>query len=256
MSFLKEIYLEKAIDWLKKEKYPRLKNHFQNKKFLKDLKRIEKGEPIDYVIGFSYFLNTKIDLRYRPFIPRDETEYLAQKIIEEFNKKRNKKIKILDLFSGSGCLGIAFLKNIKNCEVHFAEKNKNCLKQIKFNLRLNNLKNKKFKIISSDVFENIKDKYDLIIANPPYVFKITSEVKKVLKWEPKEAILAKDKGLFFIKKIIFEGRNFLKNKGTIYLEFDSRQKSLIEKEIKKANYSSYSFLKDQFNKWCFLKLEK
>ena len=102
MSFLKEIYLEKAIDWLKKEKYPRLKNHFQNKKFLKDLKRIEKGEPIDYVIGFSYFLNTKIDLRYRPFIPRDETEYLAQKIIEEFNKKRNKKIKILDLFSGSG----------------------------------------------------------------------------------------------------------------------------------------------------------
>lgn len=252
-----EIFLEKAIDWLKKEKYPYLKNHFQSKKFLKDLERIKKGEPIDYVIGFSYFLNTKIDLRYKPFIPRDETEYLAQIIINEIDHKNfNKKIKILDLFAGSGCLGISFLKNIKNCEVHFAEKYKKFLKQIQINLKLNNLEKKKFRLIKADVFKGIKEKYDLIVANPPYVGKITSSVKKVIQWEPKEALLSKNRGLFFIKKIISEGKKFLKDKGIIYLEFDSWQKKSIEREILKDRAFSYLFLKDQFNKWRFLKLEK
>ncbi len=259
MGSNKRIYFEKAIQWLKNEKYPLLKNPFQNKKFQKDLERIKKGEPIDYVIGFSYFLNTKIDLSLKPFIPRPETEFLIEELLKKLKEKEYSlakgKIKILDLCAGSGCIGIALLKNLKNVEVHFAEKEKKFIQQIKINLKINHLLRKKYKIIQSDLFQNIKEKYDFIFSNPPYVsLKKNPKIKEVIKWEPVSAIISKENGLYFLKRILKEVKNFLKDNGFLFLEFDSWQKKILEKLIKKENLN-YRFLKDQFLKWRFLEIK-
>ena len=226
--------------------------------------------PVEYEKGYTKFLNCKIDLRNRVFIPRIETEFWVGKAFKNCKLQiancKLKKVKILDIFAGSGCIGIAVLKNIKNSRVDFADIDKRAIEQIKINLKLSRISPKRYKIyqsntraerkvkkrfISSTLFEKLKGKYDVIFANPPYVAKekIKEVQPSVLKYEPKRAILAGKKGLFYIRKFLKEVKKFLKPDGIIYLEFDPEQKNEISNILKKENYKNSKFFKDQFKKW-------
>ncbi len=245
-------YLKRAKKWLLEEKY----NNQKTPAYFKDILRIKKGEPLDYVIGFRKFLDCHIDLSCRPLIPREETEYWVEKAIKEIkNNFKNRKIKILDIFSGSGCIGIAILKFFPNSKVIFAEKYKRFIGQIKLNLKFNNIKKKRYKIIQSNVFTKIKGRFDFIFANPPYVAlkKINLVQKSVLLYEPKKSIFAGEDGLKYIKNFLKDAPQFLKPKGIIYMEFDHYQRKKIEELLKKFGYKNYSFLKDQFKRFRYLK---
>ena len=251
--------LDREISWILKEKYgSRTCEDFKN-----DIKRLKRGEPIDYIIGFTKFLGCKIDLFQKPLIPRPETEYWVEKVIEEIKVSvkttlsRNfygEKIKVLDLFSGSGCVGLAILKNTENTKVVFAEKDKKLLKQIKINLELNKIDSKRYRIIQSDVFQQVDGKYDYVLANPPYIAeKRKNKIQKsVLKFEPKKALFGGKNGLFFIKIFLEGAKNHFKKENKIYMEFDSRQKEEIRKMLKKNGYKNYQFQKDQFKRWRYL----
>jgi len=108
----------------------------------KDIERVRAGEPVDYIIGYKNFLGCKINLQYKPLIPRDETEFWVKQAIENIKgKELISDFKILDMFAGSGCCGIAVLKHIEGSHCDFIDLDDNCIKQIKFNLRLNFLFN-------------------------------------------------------------------------------------------------------------------
>jgi len=215
--------------------------------------------PIEYEKSFIKFLNCKIDLRNRVFIPRIETEFWVKKAIKEL-KIENCKLKIdaLDIFAGSGCIGIAILKNIKNSFVDFVDIDKKAIGQIKINLKLNKIPRERYRIYKSDLFEKIKNKnYNYIFANPPYVAKerLKEVQPSVLKYEPKTSFLAGKRGLFYIRKFLKEAKKFMKPGGIIYLEIDPQQKDEIKNILEKKGYKNFKFSRDQFKKHRFVKIE-
>ncbi|MCX6738326.1 MAG: peptide chain release factor N(5)-glutamine methyltransferase [Candidatus Parcubacteria bacterium] len=244
-------FFEKQINWLLKEKY-------QGKLTARaktDIEKLKRGEPLDYLIGFAEFLGTKIDLKKKPLIPRPETEYWVEKAIEEIKKRKNER-ECLDLFSGSGAIGIAVLKNVPNARVDFGEIDKDFLWQIRFNLRLNKLDKRKSAVIQTDIFKNIKKKYDFVLVNPPYIAKGRKKKaqESVLKYEPRNALFASKDGLLYIKRFLKQAKNYLKPNGKVYLEFDSFQKPEINRLLKKEGYKNFEFFKDQYNRWRYVRI--
>jgi len=209
--------------------------------------------PEEYKQGFKDFLGVKIDLSKRPLIPREETEYWVRVVLKEIKEGAE----CLDLFAGSGCIGISILKNVNNSFCDFGEKEDLFLEQIKISLDLNGIDKERYSLIKTDVFSNIEKKYDYILANPPYVAesRINEVGEDVKMFEPAVALYGGNDGMDYIKVFLNEVVNYLKDSGVIYLEFDPEQKEWIE-EIIKDKYSSYEFLKDQFNKYRFVKIKK
>jgi len=209
-------------------------------------------EPLDYIRGFCEFLGCKIDLSQKPMIPRPETEFWLKKAIKSINQA-GRKIVCLDVFAGSGCIGIAVLKNCPElCRgAVFGEIDKNLIKQIKLNLKINKIPVKRYKVIQSDIFEKIKGKYDYIFANPPYIAEKRKHLvqRSVLDFEPHRALFGGKDGMFFINKLLKDAKKYLNKNGKIYLEFDSFQKKIIEKLLKQFGYKKFKFYKDQFRKW-------
>lgn len=261
------------IKFLLKEKYGLTDLEILNKKHLdvdfkhskeiiKDITLLNKGYPLAYIVGFSEFLGCKIDLSLKPLIPRPETEYWVETSINSLKKIVNQLVnyQVLDLYCGSGCIGIAILKELAinnklNMIVTFADIDVKMLEQTLINLKINKIPSKYYKIIKSNNFSNLKEqKFDYIFANPPYV---SDQIKntnltKTIKYEPSKALYTKNDGLEIINKFLKSGKDHVKNK--IYMEFGYGQKLKIEKILKQYKYSNYEFIKDQYNKYRELKI--
>jgi len=207
----------------------------------------DKDLPKDYAIGWTDFLGIRIDLRYKPLIPRVETIFWIERELPNLKDKK----RILDIFSGSGCLGLYLLKNIPNAKVDFSDISENCIKQIKYNLKINKLKANK--VILSDIFENISDKYDLIVANPPYVPSKRKLPASVVKYES-DYVYAGIDGLKYILPFLEKSLLFLKKGGILLMEIDDTQKTSITKILKKCKISNFEFLKDQYQRIRVLKI--
>jgi len=215
--------------------------------------------PQEYKDGSVDFLGCKIDLSKRVLIPRPETEFWVRQAIVDLQKIAG-EIHVLDIFSGSGCVGIAAAKKNPRAMIDFIDIGKNEIGQIKINLEINVIDKKRVCVIKSNTFENVPHGtvYDAILANPPYIDpeRINEVQGSVLDYEPRQALFGGTRGLEVIEKFLKTARNFLKPLGFIYLEFDPSQIGEVEKIIKKNNYSSFEFFKDQFEQWRFAKIIK
>jgi len=212
--------------------------------------------PIEYKKGWTKFLGCKIDLSKKTFIPRVETEFWTRKSLKEIGDSRY--LLILDVFSGSGCIGVSLLKNIKKSFVDFVDVDERAIKQIKINLKLNKIPAGRYRVIKSDLFKSLRGKkYDYIFANPPYVAR--SRIKEVqpsvLKYEPNRALFGGKKGLFYIKRLLEDGKDFLKKGGIIYLEIDPLQRKDVEDILISSGYKRFKFFRDQFKKYRWVKIK-
>jgi release factor glutamine methyltransferase len=208
-------------------------------------------EPIQYIRGDVDFLGCKIDLSKRPLIPRQETEFWVGRAIARVLEDGAEQKRCLDLFSGSGCVAVAVLEKTGVLLCDIADSQDNCLQQVKINCELNGIDSTRYKIIKSDVFSNIRGKYDYILANPPYVAKdkINEVGESVLEFEPHSALFGGKDGMLVIEKFLEQAKNYLNPDGVIFMEFSPEQKKEIEKILKEQNYKNWKFNKDQFDRW-------
>ena len=215
------------------------------------------NQPIEYKRGYVNFLGCKIDLRFRPMIPRKETAFWLEKIIGDIRKK-GENFAFLDVFSGSGCIGLAVLKNCSKWAKMgiFSDIDERFARQAKINLKLNKINPKKYRVLRSDIFKNITGRYDYIFANPPYVGLDNRHLvqESVLDWEPLIAIFGGEDGLLYIRKFLKDAKKYLNKGGKIYLEFDHLRKREIEKLLPQFGYKNFKFHKDQFKRWRYLVL--
>lgn len=212
-----------------------------------------KEIPQAYIEGSVEFLGSKIDLSYKPLIPRDETEWWVEEALKEVSGGS----KCLDIFSGSGCIGISLLRHIASSRVDFVDIEDSNLKQIKLNCGLSNIDEARYKIIKSDIFENVSGKYDYIFSNPPYVAESRRDQVQdsVLDYEPHTALFSGGDGLDIIRKFLREAKSHLNQDGVLYMEFDDPQRDEVERLLKLEGYSQYKFFKDQFKKWRSLRAQ-
>ncbi len=235
---------QREKQWLLKEKYEDRKslNYFF------DVFRILLGEPLSYVIGGAPFLNTYIDLRERTLIPRPETEFWVSNSIKKLSESTKKDLHILDIFSGSGCIGVSVLKSLPNSHVTFSDISKKSIHQIMTNVLLNNIDTSRCRVVRSDIFSKIDGKFDVIYANPPYVPIGTRTSTSVWFWEPKEAIYAKNEGLQIINAFLQNIKKYTHDGSYVYMEHEENQRTKIEKLVRSLNLPTPYFQKDQYGK--------
>jgi len=184
----------------------------------------------DYARGYVPFLDCKIFLDSKPLIPRVETEYWVEQAITEIKKdSAGKQIKALDLFAGSGAIGIAILKYVPESHMDFGEIERAHFPTILKSIRANAIDEERVEVIETDVYSEITGTYDFIFANPPYLSKKNQgEIESsVLVHEPHRALFADEDGFALIRKTIASAQTYLLPGGTLYIEHDPEQSDLL-----------------------------
>ena len=209
-----------------------LKKYLPSDKLEDGIKRLNNGEPVQYIVGNVDFYGYKINVNKNVLIPRFETEELIFKTINLIKKNLNENIKVLDIGTGSGCISIALKKEIPGLDITAVDISEDALVVAKNNALENNCE---INFIKSDLFNNIDDKYDLIISNPPYISYDEQIMDIVKKNEPHLALYAKNNGLYFYEEIIKNSSNYLNDKNIIAFEIGY----LHANEIKKMAHKYY-----------------
>lgn len=188
------------------------------------LKRLEDGEPIQYIIGNVNFYGNTFNVNKNVLIPRFETEELVEKTIKLIKENFNNKLDILDLCTGSGCIAITLNKEL-NSNVDASDISAEALDVA---IKNNKLNNTNVYFIHSDIFSNIEKKYDVIISNPPYISEDEEIMDIVKNNEPHLALYASNDGLYFYEEILKNCLKFLKDKYLIAFEIGYLQGEKIE----------------------------
>jgi len=234
-------YLNNEVDKKIQRKYQKYCHQYLNLK------------PAQYITNKAYFYNLELYVDNRVLIPRQETEQLVDIVNKDIQGTDN--LKILDLCSGSGCIGLAIKKFNPSNEVYCSDISK---KANKVAFKNKNKLNININILNGDLFEpyfKINNKVDIIVSNPPYIGLEDSEVdESTLLYEPHLALFTRDiEGIEIYLRIIQELEDI--DFKACYLEIGYKQKSVLEEVLKKSNLY-YEFRQDYSHKDRFLIIRK
>lgn len=183
------------------------------------ISRLNQGEPIDYILGYTYFYGLKIEVSKDTLIPRPETEELVELILNE-NQTRS-GLKILDIGTGSGCIALALKYNLVNAEVTAIDISSKALEIAKKNsdhldLNINFIP---LDILNEQLWSHLTH-YDIIVSNPPYIpqEEKTDMTTSVLDYEPHLALFVENDPLIFYKQILKFAKSHLNPNGQVYFE--------------------------------------
>lgn len=195
--------------------------------------------PLQYITGEQEFMGLKFKVNSNVLIPRQDTETL----VEEALKVIKPGMKVLDMCTGSGCIIISIAKNVMDLQCTGSDVSKQALLVAKENAKQNEVE---VEWNRSDLFENINEKFDFILSNPPYIAtaKILKLMPEVRDFEPFEALDGKEDGLYFYRQIIEKAPEYLNPDGYLYMEIGYDQGSTVSELMKQAGFLDVLVIKD------------
>ena len=211
-------------------------------KFENLINRRAKKEPIAYILKYKEFWSKKFLLDRSTLIPRPETELMVEHLVDIFKKK---KITILDIGTGSGCILISLLIELKKSQGVGVDIIEKAIKIAKMNAEYHQLHNK-IKFINRSFDKIFHKKFDLIVSNPPYIK--TKDIRNldedIKRFEPKIALDGGNDGLDQIRKVIYKSTSILKLNGLLALEIGSNQYKKVSDLLIKNKFKIIKEVKD------------
>lgn len=226
--------IKKQLQEIEKEK---------EEEYKQKIEQILQGMPLQYITNSQEFMKLNFFVNENVLIPQPDTEVLVEEVIKI--AQIESKTKILDICTGSGCIGVSLAYYLKDAKITMSDISKNAIEIAKKNAKENKVL-EKTEFIKSDLFENIKEKFDIIVSNPPYIeTDVIKNLSKQVQNEPKIALDGGKDGLLFYRKLINEATNFLNDNGYLCMEigYDQKEK-VIELAKQKESFSKIEAIKD------------
>ena len=237
----------------------------QQQQFDAGAKELAKGKPIQYITNSAWFMGREFIVNESVLIPRPETEELVQWIIDDH--KNNEKVRILDIGSGSGCIGISLARLVQNAVVTCADVSKEAIEVLKTNIEwvltpeekkagADNITVKTVDFLNEAQRNKQFGRYDVIVSNPPYI-PVTEKAKmhtNVKDHEPDIALFVPaDDAMLFYRAIAEFGKMHLNNEGFIYCELEANHSDECKALFESHDYTNVEIRKDMHGNWRMLK---
>ena len=243
-KYIKTSYLDSELllaETIKKDRKYLLLNYNKHLKkvdliyFKKLIKKRSLKKPVAYLINKKFFWKSEFFVTQDSLIPRPETELIIENVLNLTKFKR--KLNILDIGIGSGCIILSILREKKDFSGTGIDLSQNCLNVSKINA-INLKVNSRLKLYKSNVDKFNLGKYDLIVSNPPYIknYKIKYLERDVAKFEPKLALSGGLDGLSEIRKVIKKTSELIKKNGKFILEIGFNQKNKVINLLKDKGF--------------------
>ena len=218
--------------------------------FLKKIVSRGMGKPLSKIIGKKEFYSRDFFVNSQTLDPRPETELIID-FIKSFEDKRHTSLNILDLGTGTGCIIISlYLELNKKIRVtgDGVDISGDAIKVAKKNAKHFNLSSK-INFFKSNWFSNVKNKFDIIVSNPPYIKKseINSLPVEVKNFDPLISLCGGHDGLNAYRRIANKAKYFLKKDGFICIEVGNKQSRKVKKIFELKQFTTIDVLKDLFN---------
>tara|TARA_B100001248_G_C27383304_1_gene458261 strand:+ start:608 stop:1453 length:846 start_codon:yes stop_codon:yes gene_type:complete len=243
-----EILLSKVLDKTREEMLSNTENKIcldQLKQYKKFILRRSQKEPVAYILNKKEFWSRDFYVCKDTLIPRPETELLIDILLKVF---KNKKISILDIGTGSGCILVTIIKELVETKGIGIDISKKAISIAKINALAHQVSSRA-KFIHKSLDSYFSQKFDLVISNPPYIER--REIKNlsddIKKFEPIIALDGGNDGLDLIKKVIYKTKQILKIKGTLALEIGNGQFKEVSKLLLLNNFRIEYKIKDYKN---------
>lgn len=195
--------------------------------------------PLQYIIGEQEFMGLRFKVNSNVLIPRQDTETLVEQVL----KIVKPGMKVLDLCTGSGCVLISVLKNAPELTGMGSDISQTALLVAKENAKLHEVD---AEWVRSDLFDNITETFDVIMANPPYIptGEILSLMPEVRDFEPENALDGGADGLDFYRKITGQVKDYLNPGGYVYMEIGYDQGEAVSELMRNAGFTEVEVIKD------------
>ena len=203
------------------------------------------AEPIAYILGTQEFMGFEFFVNSHVLIPRPDSEILVEEVIKWLECSKLKKVKLLDIGTGSGCLSLSLLKLKENICAEAWDISKEALEVAKVNRKKLNVATARMLLQAKDVladksWDNIYNRFDVIISNPPYIAYTEEQTlaRSVLDYEPRQALFAESEGLIFYQTMALQAHKVLKNDGVIFFEVSPHLCAKIIAILKKFHWTN------------------